>query len=85
MNDTRSTSQETVHVDPGSWLLRVHQDGRLMHQPASSNPGSASVEGGRFRHTARFLRWRPDRDPASCTYDQLDVAVPAELHELFTV
>jgi len=49
------------------------------------NPGSANVEGGRFRHTARFLRWRPDRDRASCTYDQLDVVVPAELHELFAV
>jgi ATP-dependent DNA ligase len=46
-------------------------------------PGSSSVEGGRFRHTARFLRWRPDRDPSSCRYDQLDVSVPAELPALF--
>lgn len=30
------------------------------------------MEGDRFRHTARFRRWRPDREPASCTYDQLD-------------
>jgi ATP-dependent DNA ligase len=30
------------------------------------------LEGDRFRHTARFLRWRPDRDPGSCAYDQLD-------------
>jgi ATP-dependent DNA ligase len=30
------------------------------------------MEGGRFRHTAQFRRWRPDRDPLSCTYDQLD-------------
>ena len=29
----------------------------------------------RFRHTARMLRWRPDRDAASCTYDQLQVPV----------
>ena len=27
----------------------------------------------RFRHPARFLRWRPDRDPRSCTFDQLEV------------
>jgi ATP-dependent DNA ligase len=26
----------------------------------------------RFRHTTQFVRWRPDRDPASCRYDQLD-------------
>lgn len=30
------------------------------------------MQGPRFRHTARFVRWRPDRDPASCTYEQLD-------------
>lgn len=41
------------------------------------------LQGGRLRHTARFRRWRPDRDPASCTYDQLEVAVPALLTEVF--
>ena len=30
------------------------------------------MEGNRFRHTAHFKRWRPDRDPASCGYDQLE-------------
>ncbi|APU16752.1 MULTISPECIES: ATP-dependent DNA ligase [Actinoalloteichus] len=33
----------------------------------------------RFRHTARFRRWRPDRDPASCRYDQLDEPVRYDL------
>ena len=33
------------------------------------------MEGDRFRHTAQFVRWRPDRDPQSCTYEQLDRAV----------
>jgi ATP-dependent DNA ligase len=31
-----------------------------------------SMEGDRFRHTAHFVRWRPDREPGSCTYDQLE-------------
>jgi ATP-dependent DNA ligase len=30
------------------------------------------MEGERFRHTAQFNRWRPDRDPSSCTYTQLE-------------
>jgi ATP-dependent DNA ligase len=30
------------------------------------------MEGRRFRHTAQFRRWRPDRDPPSCTYEQLE-------------
>jgi ATP-dependent DNA ligase len=37
---------------------------------------------GRFRHNAHFLRWRPDRDPSSCRYDQLEVAAPAELMDV---
>ena len=41
------------------------------------------LQGRRLRHTARFRRWRPDRDPLSCSYDQLDVAVPALLSEVF--
>jgi ATP-dependent DNA ligase len=33
----------------------------------------------RFRHTARFQRWRPDREPTSCTYEQLDTPVRYDL------
>jgi ATP-dependent DNA ligase len=41
------------------------------------------LQSNRFRHATSFVRWRPDRDPASCTYDQLDVPVPFELSEVF--
>lgn len=37
------------------------------------------MEGGRFRHTAQFRRWRTDRDPASCTYEQLEEPVRFDL------
>jgi ATP-dependent DNA ligase len=37
------------------------------------------MEGTRFRHTAHFRRWRPDRDPATCTYEQLEVPVRFDL------
>jgi ATP-dependent DNA ligase len=37
------------------------------------------MEGTRFRHTAQFQRWRPDRDPASCTYAQLEEPVRYDL------
>ena len=40
------------------------------------------VAGQRFRHTVRFVRWRPDRDPASCTFDQLDVPVTYDLYDV---
>jgi ATP-dependent DNA ligase len=40
---------------------------------------------GRLRHGARFQRWRPDREPSSCTYSQLDQAAPYELHQIFGI
>ncbi len=45
----------------------------------------SQLTNGRFRHNAHFLRWRPDRDPASCRYDQLEVATPAELRDVLDV
>jgi ATP-dependent DNA ligase len=42
------------------------------------------LQGDRLRHPAQFVRWRPDRDPASCTFEQLDVAVPSELEAVFS-
>src|SRR6478609_3962442 len=40
------------------------------------------MEGERFRHTAQFVRWRPDRSPESCTYAQLDRPVRFDLGEV---
>ncbi|MDQ1723449.1 MAG: hypothetical protein QOG52_477 [Frankiaceae bacterium] len=41
------------------------------------------MEGDRFRHTAHFRRWRPDRDQATCTYAQLDKPVAFALADVF--
>jgi ATP-dependent DNA ligase len=41
------------------------------------------LQGDRFRHAATFVRWRPDKPPAGCRYDQLEVTPPAELAEIF--
>nr|WP_084360274.1 ATP-dependent DNA ligase [Janibacter anophelis] len=42
------------------------------------------LEGWRFRHTVQFLRWRPDRDPESCTLNQIDRAAAYDLGEVLT-
>ena len=39
-------------------------------------------DGRRFRHTVRFIRWRPDRDPSSCTFDQLDTPANYDLYDV---
>ncbi|MDT4959644.1 MAG: hypothetical protein QOD31_3443 [Pseudonocardiales bacterium] len=40
------------------------------------------MEGERFRHTAQFNRWRPDRDPRSCTYEQLEQPINFALDDI---
>ncbi len=41
------------------------------------------MQGDRFRHAAIFQRWRPDRTPGDCRYDQLEVTTPYELEKVF--
>jgi ATP-dependent DNA ligase len=42
------------------------------------------MQGNRFRHTAQFRRWRVDKKPSECTYDQLEVVAPYELKQIFS-
>lgn len=41
------------------------------------------LQGDRFRHAATFLRWRPDKPPGECGFEQLEVPVPGELQAVF--
>ena len=41
------------------------------------------MQGSRFRHTAQFRRWRQDKKPSDCTFEQLEVVAPQELAEIF--
>ena len=41
------------------------------------------LQGDRFRHAAVFQRWRPDKQPEDCRYDQLEVTTPYELERVF--
>lgn len=42
------------------------------------------MQGTRFRHLAHFRRWRPDKAPKDCTYEQLEVVPPHELMSIFS-
>jgi ATP-dependent DNA ligase len=42
------------------------------------------MQGDRFRHATIFLRWRPDKPPKQCRYDQLEVIAPYELKRIFS-
>jgi len=41
------------------------------------------LQGERFRHAATFRRWRPDKPPLACSYDQIATTVPFELQQIF--
>ena len=41
------------------------------------------LQGDRFRHATTFLRWRPDKPPRECRYDQLEVVPPYALKRIF--
>ena len=41
------------------------------------------LQGRRFRHAATFLRWRPDKRPQACRFDQLEVTTPYDLSRVF--
>ena len=43
------------------------------------------MQGDRFRHTAQFRRWRDDKRPRDCTFEQLEVVPPQELAEIFQI
>jgi ATP-dependent DNA ligase len=42
------------------------------------------MQGDRFRHATTFVRWRPDKRPQECRYDQLEVTKPHELQSIFS-
>jgi ATP-dependent DNA ligase len=41
------------------------------------------LQGSRFRHATTFVRWRPDKEPRDCRYDQLEETPAAELAQIF--
>jgi ATP-dependent DNA ligase len=56
----------------GRWTPGMTMDWTPVAPELAAEVSYDQVDDQRFRHPARFLRWRDDRDPRSCTLDQLD-------------
>jgi ATP-dependent DNA ligase len=65
------------------WNAGKDQSFELLRPELVVEAAYEHLQGSRLRHTARFRRWRPDRQPGECRYAQLDVAVPTLLEEVF--
>jgi ATP-dependent DNA ligase len=78
--------EEWAHHGPGGNVSRWNAKKDLSFEPLRPElvveVGYDYMEGRRFRHTGQFKRWRPDRDPETCTYDQLEVPVKVALADV---
>lgn len=68
--------------EPSRWNRDKDLSFVLLRPELVVEVGYDHMEGTRFRHTAQFKRWRTDRSPESCTFDQLEVPIKFDLAEL---
>ncbi len=68
----------------GRWTPEMTMDWTPVAPALVAEVSYDQLDGDRFRHPARFRRWRPDRDPRSCTFEQFD-APPAAAAELLAL
>jgi ATP-dependent DNA ligase len=62
---------------PGSWTPEMRLDWTPVAPVQVCEVAYDQLDRGRFRYPARFRRWRPDREPRSCTFDQLEDGAPS--------
>lgn len=78
-----SPSAQRMPGAPSRWSGQKELDWVPLRCELVCEIGYQGLTHGRLRHPGKFLRWRPDRDPSSCRYDQLDQVAPAELAAVF--
>ena len=74
--------QTRVPGGPSRWTGKKDLSWNALRPELVAEVAYDQMEGNRFRHVARFVRWRPDRAADSCAYDQLDVPVRYDLASL---
>jgi ATP-dependent DNA ligase len=78
-----ATDASRIPGGPNRWNSGKDMTWEALRPEAVCEVSYDHLQEERFRHAANFRRWRPDRDPSSCTYDQLDTPVPYELARVF--
>jgi ATP-dependent DNA ligase len=77
-----ATRQRIPGGEPSRWNAKKDLSWEPLRPALVVEVAYDHMEGRRFRHTARFRRWRPDREPASCTYEQLERPVRFDLADV---
>jgi ATP-dependent DNA ligase len=68
--------------EPSRWNAKKDMSWQPLRPELVVEVAYDHMEGPRFRHTAQFRRWRPDRDPLTCTYAQLERPVAYDLSDM---
>ena len=78
-------AQEATRMPGGSsrWSAGKDLSWELLRIERTCEVKYDHLQGERFRHAAIFMRWRPDKPPRDCRYDQLEAAKPFELSRVF--
>ncbi len=78
-----ATSASRIPGGPNRWNAGKDMTWDALRAEAVCEVSYDHLQEERFRHATTFRRWRPDREAASCTYDQLEAPVPYELAKVF--
>jgi ATP-dependent DNA ligase len=81
-----TASGETEHRMPGGqsrWSQGKDSSWEPLRPELVVEVAYDHMQGDRFRHIAQFRRWRTDKKPSDCTYDQLEVVAPEKLAVIF--
>jgi ATP-dependent DNA ligase len=70
---------------PNRWNATKDMSWTALRPELVAEVAYENVQSGRFRHATRLVRFRADKDPRSCTFDQLEQVAPYELHAIFGV
>jgi ATP-dependent DNA ligase len=73
---------ERVPGEPSRWNAKKDLSWEPLRPALVVEVAYDHMEGRRFRHTAQFRRWRPDREPTSCTYEQLERPIGFDLADI---
>ena len=79
---TADDESTRVPGTPSRWTGKKDISYELLRPELVCEVAYDHMEGDRFRHTAQFVRWRPDRVPVSCSYDQLERPVRFDVDQV---
>jgi ATP-dependent DNA ligase len=81
--EAQASSAGRLPGAPSRWNAKKDMGWEPLRPERVIEVGYGHLQGDRFRHATRMVRWRPDKKPEQCTYDQLETVAPHELAEVF--